>query len=79
MSPPNLFWAVGPARVTTIFDGGLRAAKVNAAKEATEEAASKYRAQVLAAFQQVEDSLSVIDGLGAAIEDQRVGERSKKY
>jgi len=79
LSAPNLFWAVGPALVTTIFDGGLRAAGVDAAKEATEEAASKYRAQVLAAFQQVEDSLSVMDGLGAALEDQRASAREAKY
>ena len=71
LSAPNLFWAIGPSLVTTVFDGGLRQAQVDAAKAATEEAGGKYRAQVLAAFEQVEDNLSIIDGLGSALDDQR--------
>ena len=51
VSPPNLLWAVGPALVTKVFGGGLRATQVDAAKEATVGAPSKHPAQVLAAFQ----------------------------
>ncbi|MFJ3487879.1 efflux transporter outer membrane subunit [Pseudomonas sp. NPDC090202] len=71
LSAPNLFWAIGPSLVTTLFDGGLREAQVDSARAATDEAAGKYRAQVLAAFEQVEDNLSTIDGIGSALDDQR--------
>jgi NodT family efflux transporter outer membrane factor (OMF) lipoprotein len=79
LSAPNLFWAIGPSLVTTIFDGGLRQAQVDAAKAATDEAGGKYRAQVLAAFEQVEDNLSIIDGLGSALEDQRAAAEAAQY
>ncbi|WP_341958120.1 efflux transporter outer membrane subunit [Pseudomonas sp. RC10] len=79
LSAPNLFWAVGPSLVTTLFDGGLRQAQVDAAKAATDEAGGKYRAQVLAAFEQVEDNLSIIDGLGSALEDQRAAAEAAQY
>jgi NodT family efflux transporter outer membrane factor (OMF) lipoprotein len=79
LSAPNLFWAIGPALVTTIFDGGLRKAQVDAARAATDEAGGKYRAQVLAAFVQVEDNLSIIDGLGSALDDQRAAAQSAQY
>lgn len=79
LSAPNLFWAIGPALVTTIFDGGLRKAQVDAARAATDEAGGKYRAQVLAAFVQVEDNLSIIDGLGSALDDQRAAAQSSQY
>lgn len=72
LSAPNLFWAIGPAIVTTIFDGGLRQAQIDSAKAAVDEAADKYRAQVLNAFAQVEDNLSLIVGIGSALEDQRL-------
>lgn len=79
LSAPNLFWAIGPSLVTTIFDGGLRQAQVDAAKAFTDEAGGKYRAQVLAAFEQVEDNLSIIDGLGSALEDQRAAAEAAQY
>lgn len=79
LSAPNLFWAIGPALVTTIFDGGLRQAQVDAAKAATDEAGGKYRAQVLTAFEQVEDNLTTIDGLGSALEDQRAAAEAAQY
>lgn len=79
LSAPNLFWAIGPSLVTTIFDGGLRQAQVDAAKAAMEEAGGKYRAQVLTAFEQVEDNLSIIDGLGSALDDQRAAAQAAQY
>jgi NodT family efflux transporter outer membrane factor (OMF) lipoprotein len=68
---PNRFWAVGPGLLLDLFDGGRRKAGVEAAKAATDEAGARYRGVVLAAFQQVEDQLSVLDRLGAAGTDQK--------
>jgi NodT family efflux transporter outer membrane factor (OMF) lipoprotein len=79
LSAPNLFWAVGPALVTTLFDAGARQAQVDSARAATEEAGSKYRAVVLGAFEQVEDNLTIIDGLGSALEDQRAAAEAARY
>lgn len=79
LAAPNLFWAVGPALVTTLFDAGARQATVDSARAATEEAGSKYRAVVLGAFEQVENELSIIDGLGSALEDQRAAAEAAKY
>lgn len=71
LAAPNLFWSIGPALVGTLLDGGKRRAQVDAAKAATDEAASRYRSVVLGSFQQVEDSLSLLSGLGAALVEQR--------
>ncbi len=67
----NRFWAIGPSLLYDVFDFGKRKAGVNAAKAATDEAAAKYRGTVLGAFQQVEDSLSQLDHLGSAHDDQK--------
>ena len=79
LSAPNLFWAIGPSLVGTLFDGGLRKAQVDSATAATDEAAGKYRAQVLAAFEQVENNLSILDGLGSALDDQRAAAEAAQY
>jgi len=71
LAAPNLFWSIGPALVATLLDGGRRQAGVDAARAATDEAASHYRSIVLGAFQQVEDNLTLIAGLGTALQDQR--------
>jgi NodT family efflux transporter outer membrane factor (OMF) lipoprotein len=71
LSAPNLFWAVGPMLVTYVFDGGRRKAGVAIARAAESEAGALYRGVVLSAFQQVEDSLSLLTDLGTALGDQR--------
>ncbi|MGY2290974.1 efflux transporter outer membrane subunit [Pseudomonas sp. SDO528_S397] len=71
LSAPNLFWAIGPSLVGTLFDGGARQAGVDSAKAATDEAAAKYRGVVLTAFEQVENNLSTLGGLASALDDQR--------
>jgi NodT family efflux transporter outer membrane factor (OMF) lipoprotein len=68
---PNRFWAIGPNLLFDLFDGGRRKAGVEAAKAATDEAGANYRGVALAAFQQVEDNLSLLDRLGAAGIDQK--------
>ncbi len=60
-SEPSLFWSVGPTLAQVLFDGGLHNAQLAQAQAQLSETASNYRQTVLAAFQQVEDSLSLLD------------------
>lgn len=64
LSAGNRFWALGPLATLEVFDGGLRRARVREARAALDEAAGHYRSTVLAAFQQVEDDLALLDRLG---------------
>lgn len=71
LTAPNLFWAAGPTLAGYIFDGGRRAADVASAKASESEAGARYRGVVLTAFQQVEDSLTLLTDLGTALNDQQ--------
>lgn len=54
----NSFWSVGAAASETLFDGGFRAAQLDAAHALYDQSVAVYRQTVLTAFQQVEDQLS---------------------
>ncbi|RQJ10751.1 RND transporter [Pseudomonas aeruginosa] len=73
-SAPNLFWAVGPELLLNVFDGGRRHAEIERAEAVLDEAGQNYRGVVLAAFQQVEDQLALLDeyATAATFENQAV-------
>ncbi len=70
----NRVWSIGPALAATLFDGGLRSARVAQARAAYEGTVDTYRQTVLAGFQQVEDQLVTLRVLAqqAEIEEAAV-------
>ena len=57
---PNLFWSIGPALALTLFDGGLRKARIEQAHAVLDEAGASYRGTVLRAFAEVENNLALL-------------------
>ena len=58
LTAPNIFWSLGPGAVLTLFDGGRHKARLEEARAGWVETTAAYRARVLAAVQETEDSLS---------------------
>ena len=56
----NAVWSLGAAGTETLFDGGLRAAQVDAARAVYWQSVASYRQTVLTAFEQVEDQLAAL-------------------
>jgi NodT family efflux transporter outer membrane factor (OMF) lipoprotein len=56
----NTFWSVGGSLTQTLFDGGTLIHERRAAAAALDAAGAQYRAVVLAAFQNVADSLTAL-------------------
>jgi NodT family efflux transporter outer membrane factor (OMF) lipoprotein len=61
LTAPSTFWAIGPNALLSVFDGGLRRAQVTQARAEFDASAASYRGTVVAAFQQVEDSLAELN------------------
>jgi NodT family efflux transporter outer membrane factor (OMF) lipoprotein len=57
-SASTSFWSVGAGIAQSVFDAGLRRARVAQARAAYDEAVANYRQTVLTAFGQVEDALA---------------------
>ena len=64
----NPIWSYGLALAQPLFNGGLTAAQVEAARDAYQASVATYRQTVLTAFQQVEDNLVAIRVYGAGSE-----------
>jgi NodT family efflux transporter outer membrane factor (OMF) lipoprotein len=71
LSAPSSFWAIGPNALLSVFDGGLRRAQVAQARAAFDTSAANYRGTVIAAFQQVEDSLATLNHYHDAAIDEK--------
>jgi NodT family efflux transporter outer membrane factor (OMF) lipoprotein len=57
---PSRLWAVGLSLAETVYDGGRRRAKTEAARAQYDAAIADYRQATLTAFQQVEDNLAAL-------------------
>lgn len=66
----NVFWNLAAGLTQPLFNGGALTAKRRAAEAAYDAAAAQYRATVLAAFQNVADSLRALDSDASALQAQ---------
>jgi len=71
---PGRVWSLGAALAQTIFDGGLRTARVAQAEAAYDITVAQYKETVLGGFQQVEDQLALLRLLAqeSTFQDQAV-------
>ena len=71
LSWPSRFWSIGASLPETIFDAGLRRATVQQNVAIYNADLASYRQTVLAAFQQVEDSLAEVRILSKEIQQEQ--------
>jgi NodT family efflux transporter outer membrane factor (OMF) lipoprotein len=71
LSWPSRFWSVGASLPETIFEAGLRRATVQQFVATYNADLAAYRQTVLAAFQQVEDSLAEVRILSKEIQQEQ--------
>ena len=80
--PGSGYWSVAGGLTQTVFDGGALLHKTRAARAAYDQARGQYRSTVLAAFQNVADTLEAIqsdaDALNAAVAAENAAARSLK-
>ena len=67
---PETLWSVGSQATLPLFEGGLRRAELERSWSAYAQTRDNYRATVLAAFQEVEDGLSLTQRLKSEVEQQ---------
>jgi multidrug efflux system outer membrane protein len=70
LSLPNSLWSVGADATLPLFEGGLRRAQLQRAWSQYAQTRDNYRDTVLAAFQDVEDGLSLTQHLATEVGDQ---------
>jgi NodT family efflux transporter outer membrane factor (OMF) lipoprotein len=79
LSAPSSFWAIGPSALLTVLDGGLRRAHVAQARAEFDASAANYRGVVVTAFQQVEDSLALLNRYhDASVEEKAAVEAAQR-
>jgi NodT family efflux transporter outer membrane factor (OMF) lipoprotein len=67
---PDTLWAIGGQAMLPLFEGGLRRAELQRSDSAFAQARDHYRATILGAFQEVEDSLSLTQRLKTEVAQQ---------
>ncbi len=72
ISAPNFFWSVGAALAETIFDAGKRRSVKEQAVAGWDASVASYRASVLGALAEVEDSLAALRILSREAREQAV-------
>jgi NodT family efflux transporter outer membrane factor (OMF) lipoprotein len=76
---PSRFWAIGPALIGTLFDGGRRKHQLESAKAGYAASVADYRQIALTAFQEVEDNLAAGQALAAEAQTQDRAVRSSQH
>jgi outer membrane protein, multidrug efflux system len=71
LSLPNSLWSIGAGATLPLFEGGLRRAELQSSWSQYAQTRDSYRATVLAAFQEVEDGLSLTQRLAVETTQQR--------
>jgi NodT family efflux transporter outer membrane factor (OMF) lipoprotein len=71
LSLPNSLWSVGAGAMLPLFEGGLRRAELERSWSQYAQMRDNYRSTVLAAFQEVEDGLSLTQRLATEATQQR--------
>jgi NodT family efflux transporter outer membrane factor (OMF) lipoprotein len=79
ISTPYTFWTIGPQMMMPLFEGGLRRAQEAAANATLRAAGESYRAVVLTAFQQVEDSLSNLRILARELQQEEAAVQAAEH
>ena len=75
LAPANVLWSIVGGLTAPLFDGGTLRHRQHAAEAAYDQSKSLYRAAVLAAFQNVSDTLGAI---GSDRDNLRAAERSEQ-
>jgi NodT family efflux transporter outer membrane factor (OMF) lipoprotein len=76
LSPSSVVWGIAGSITQPLFKGGQLVHQRRAAVAVAREAAANYRATVIAAFQNVADSLAALEGDADALAAQTLAERS---
>jgi NodT family efflux transporter outer membrane factor (OMF) lipoprotein len=71
--------SIGASGTQTLFNGGLTAAQVDAAKAAYWQSVASYRGTVLTAFQQVEDELAAVQHYARALALQQRAVKEERH
>lgn len=77
-TPGANFWSLGASLAQPIFDGGKLLHEEHAARAAYDQAAAQYRSTVLAAFQNVADSLVALQQDADALKSAADADRAAK-
>jgi outer membrane protein TolC len=70
LTGPSALWSIGASALEPIFAGGRIRARYQQSKATYDESVAGYRESALEGFQQVEDALSSLHALNAALQSQ---------